>query len=188
MADFDHNLSLADALTEPPPQIEEEVKRDFIATLEAEKFDDVVGETVGKTDYVPLLDDDDPKAGNQETKTKPHADSVPVERKCLDAACAVLNEWKSLGANSTKPVPLENWEGHCIFLEDTSTSCLPKLYSYPPGKQSAMKPDGMKEGGRDGSGLLALGIGAAAASIALSLAEWEGDMASELGCLALVKP
>uniref|UniRef100_A0A8C9MRA8 Microtubule-associated protein 4 n=1 Tax=Serinus canaria TaxID=9135 RepID=A0A8C9MRA8_SERCA len=59
MADLDHSLSLADALTEPPPDVEEEVKRDFIATLEAEKFDDVVGETVDKTDYVPLLDDED---------------------------------------------------------------------------------------------------------------------------------
>lgn len=90
MADFDHNLSLADALTEPPPQIEEEVKRDFIATLEAEKFDDVVGETVGKTDYVPLLDDDDPKAGSQEMKTKPHADNVLVERKYLNTT---VSDW-----------------------------------------------------------------------------------------------
>ncbi|XP_030405599.1 microtubule-associated protein 4 isoform X2 [Gopherus evgoodei] len=80
MADFDHNLSLADALTEPPAEIEEEVKRDFIATLEAEKFDDVVGETVGKTDYIPLLDDDDDaKAGSQEPKNKPHTDGGQVE-------------------------------------------------------------------------------------------------------------
>lgn len=42
------DLSLADALTEPSPDIEGEIKRDFIATLEAEAFDDVVGETVGK--------------------------------------------------------------------------------------------------------------------------------------------
>lgn len=84
MADLDHNLSLADALAEPTPEIEEEVKRDFIATLEAEKFDDVVGETVDKTDYVPLLDDDDDaKAGSQEPKSKPHADGIQVERKCL---------------------------------------------------------------------------------------------------------
>lgn len=48
------DLSLADALAEPSPEIEEEIKRDFIATLEAEAFDDVVGETVGKTDYIPL--------------------------------------------------------------------------------------------------------------------------------------
>ncbi|XP_042330269.1 titin-like isoform X4 [Sceloporus undulatus] len=90
MADLDHNLSLADALTEPPPQIEEEVKRDFIATLEAEKFDDVIGEKVDKTDYVPLLDDDDPKAGNQEAKTKPHADNVQVERKSATGPAAVV--------------------------------------------------------------------------------------------------
>ncbi|XP_033021934.1 microtubule-associated protein futsch-like [Lacerta agilis] len=90
MADFDHNLSLADALTEPQPQIEEEVKRDFIATLEAEKFDDMVGETVGKTDYVPLLDDDDPKPGNQDVKTKPHADNVPAERTSATGPAAVV--------------------------------------------------------------------------------------------------
>lgn len=83
MADLDHNLSLADALTEPPHDVEEEVKRDFIATLEAEKFDDVVGETVDKTDYVPLLDDeDDAKPGSQEPKSKGHVDGIPVERKC----------------------------------------------------------------------------------------------------------
>uniref|UniRef100_A0A8D0LD46 Microtubule-associated protein 4 n=1 Tax=Sphenodon punctatus TaxID=8508 RepID=A0A8D0LD46_SPHPU len=83
MADLDHNLSLADALSDPPPQIEEEVKRDFIATLEAEKFDDVVGETVGKTDYIPLLDDDDAKAGNQDPKSKPHAEGIQVDRKSI---------------------------------------------------------------------------------------------------------
>uniref|UniRef100_A0A8D0HUY7 Uncharacterized protein n=1 Tax=Sphenodon punctatus TaxID=8508 RepID=A0A8D0HUY7_SPHPU len=89
MADLDHNLSLADALSDPPPQIEEEVKRDFIATLEAEKFDDVVGETVGKTDYIPLLDDDDAKAGNQDPKSKPHAEGIQVDRSSA-AGSAVL--------------------------------------------------------------------------------------------------
>ncbi|XP_015684417.1 microtubule-associated protein 4-like, partial [Protobothrops mucrosquamatus] len=84
MADTEQNLSLADALTEPPPQIEEEVKRDFMASLEAEKFDDVIGEKVGKTDYVPLLDDEDgdgggPKAENQEAKAKPRAENLPRE-------------------------------------------------------------------------------------------------------------
>ncbi|XP_061485874.1 microtubule-associated protein 4-like [Rhineura floridana] len=90
MADLDHNLSLADALMEPQPQIEEEVKRDFIATLEAEKFDNTVGETVGKTDYVPLLDDNDPKSGNQEVKTKPHVDNVPVEHMSETGPAAVV--------------------------------------------------------------------------------------------------
>ncbi|XP_074757125.1 microtubule-associated protein 4 isoform X5 [Athene noctua] len=91
MADLDHNLSLADALTEPPPEIEEEVKRDFIATLEAEKFDDVVGETVDKTDYVPLLDDDDAKAGSQEPKSKSHADGIQVEHTSASGPMVVEN-------------------------------------------------------------------------------------------------
>ncbi|KAM4792023.1 microtubule-associated protein 4 isoform 3-T4 [Cyanocitta cristata] len=92
MADLDHNLSLADALTEPPHDIEEEVKRDFIATLEAEKFDDVVGETVDKTDYVPLLDDDnDAKPGSQEPKGKGHADGIPVEHSSASGPMVVEN-------------------------------------------------------------------------------------------------
>ncbi|XP_041103307.1 microtubule-associated protein 4-like isoform X3 [Polyodon spathula] len=59
MADLD--LSLSDALVDsPPPGVEEPVvQTDFIASLEAEKFDDVVGETVDKTDYHPLLDNDE---------------------------------------------------------------------------------------------------------------------------------
>lgn len=74
------DLSLADALTEPPPEIEGEIKRDFIATLEAEAYDDVVGETVGKTDYIPLLDVDE-KTGNLEAKKKPCPDPSQVEGK-----------------------------------------------------------------------------------------------------------
>ncbi|XP_069715222.1 microtubule-associated protein 4 isoform X4 [Phaenicophaeus curvirostris] len=91
MADLDHNLSLADALTEPPPEIEEEVKRDFIATLEAEKFNDEVGETVDKTDYVPLLDDEDAKAGSQEPKSKAHADAIQVEHTSAGGPTVVEN-------------------------------------------------------------------------------------------------
>ncbi|XP_034428912.1 microtubule-associated protein 4 isoform X3 [Hippoglossus hippoglossus] len=58
MAELD--LSLSDALTDAPQtgQVENLVERDFVAQLEAETFDDQVGETVGKTDYIPLLDDD----------------------------------------------------------------------------------------------------------------------------------
>uniref|UniRef100_UPI0037E7B41B microtubule-associated protein 4 isoform X2 n=1 Tax=Semicossyphus pulcher TaxID=241346 RepID=UPI0037E7B41B len=62
MAELD--LSLSDALTDSVPQQGPEslVERDFVAQLEAEAFDDKVGETVGKTDYVPLLDNDDTRA------------------------------------------------------------------------------------------------------------------------------
>ncbi|XP_044032311.1 microtubule-associated protein 4 isoform X3 [Siniperca chuatsi] len=63
MAELD--LSLSDALTDsvPQPGPESLVERDFVAQLEAETFDDQVGETVGKTDYTPLLDNDDTRAG-----------------------------------------------------------------------------------------------------------------------------
>ncbi len=54
------DLSLTDALTDsvPQPDVEHMVERDFVATLEAETFDDQVGETVDKTNYIPLLDND----------------------------------------------------------------------------------------------------------------------------------
>ncbi|XP_025900050.1 microtubule-associated protein 4 [Nothoprocta perdicaria] len=102
MADLHPNLSLADALTEPPPEIEEEVKRDFIATLEAEKFDDVVGETVDKTDYVPLLDDDeDGKGSGQEPRSKAHADAVPGEHPSASGPMVVENGDHGLGNSRT---------------------------------------------------------------------------------------
>ncbi|XP_075996315.1 uncharacterized protein LOC142990414 [Genypterus blacodes] len=39
------------------------LKRDFVATLEKESYDDKVGETVSQSDYRPLLDGKDPKSG-----------------------------------------------------------------------------------------------------------------------------
>ncbi|XP_023264773.1 microtubule-associated protein 4-like [Seriola lalandi dorsalis] len=67
MAELD--LSLSDALTDsaPQPGPESLVERDFVAQLEAEAFDDQVGETVGKTDYIPLLDNDDTRADSGAT-------------------------------------------------------------------------------------------------------------------------
>ncbi|KAJ7406731.1 microtubule-associated protein 4-like protein [Pitangus sulphuratus] len=102
MAELEHNLSLADALTEPPHEIEEEVKRDFIATLEAEKFDDVVGETVDKTDYVPLLDDEDDKPGSQEPKGKGHTDGVQVEHSSACGPTVVENGDHGLADHRTE--------------------------------------------------------------------------------------
>lgn len=39
------------------------LKRDFVASLEKESYDDKVGETVSKSDYRPLLDGKDTKSG-----------------------------------------------------------------------------------------------------------------------------
>ncbi|XP_039512201.1 microtubule-associated protein 4 isoform X3 [Pimephales promelas] len=54
------DLSLTDALSDsgPQPDVENAVERDFISALEDEPFEDQVGETVGKTDFIPLLDTD----------------------------------------------------------------------------------------------------------------------------------
>ncbi|XP_030628950.1 microtubule-associated protein 4 [Chanos chanos] len=57
------DLSLRDAFTDgaPKPGQESVLKRDFVAGLEAESFDDKVGETVGKADFRPLMDGMDGK-------------------------------------------------------------------------------------------------------------------------------
>ncbi|XP_061253612.1 microtubule-associated protein 4 isoform X17 [Bos javanicus] len=100
------DLSLADALTEPSPEIEEEIKRDFIATLEAEAFDDVVGETVGKTDYIPLLDVDE-KTGSSESKKKPCSDTSQVEGTPSSQAAVLANGDHGIERNDVTGFPSE---------------------------------------------------------------------------------
>lgn len=39
------------------------LKRDFVATLEKDSYDDKVGESISKSDYRPLLDGKDTKSG-----------------------------------------------------------------------------------------------------------------------------
>ncbi|XP_065486365.1 microtubule-associated protein 4 isoform X3 [Caloenas nicobarica] len=155
MADLDHNLSLADALTEPPPEIEEEVKRDFIATLEAEKFDDVVGETVDKTDYVPLLDDDDAKPGSQEPKSKAHADGIQVEHTSASGPTVVENG--DHGIEDHRPVfpgaIMDEKLSYKEFLDrndswpvDDRELCLEAQPAFQPVPMAAMDPFGMHRG------------------------------------------
>uniref|UniRef100_A0A8C2AT52 Microtubule-associated protein n=1 Tax=Cyprinus carpio TaxID=7962 RepID=A0A8C2AT52_CYPCA len=57
------DFSLRDAFTDGAPKAAQDslLKRDFVAGLEAQTYDDKVGETVGKTDYRPLLDGMDGK-------------------------------------------------------------------------------------------------------------------------------
>ncbi|XP_042283898.1 microtubule-associated protein 4 isoform X3 [Thunnus maccoyii] len=63
------DLSLRDALggggggVQGGAPAEALLKRDFVATLEKESYDDKVGETVSKSDYRPLLDGKDTKSG-----------------------------------------------------------------------------------------------------------------------------
>ncbi|MBZ3872402.1 Microtubule-associated protein 4 [Sciurus carolinensis] len=110
------DLSLADALTEPPPEIEEEIKRDFIATLEAEAFDDVVGETVGKTDYIPLLDVDE-KTGNSESKKKPSSDTSQIEGTPSSKPTVLANGDHGIEGNDTTGSPTEFLEEKMAYQE-----------------------------------------------------------------------
>ncbi|XP_036886322.1 microtubule-associated protein 4 isoform X4 [Sturnira hondurensis] len=100
------DLSLADALTEPPPEIEGEIKRDFIATLEAEAYDDVVGETVGKTDYIPLLDVDE-KSGHSESKKKPCPDTSQIDGTPSPKAAVLANGDHGIEGSDTAGSPTE---------------------------------------------------------------------------------
>ncbi|KAJ8413258.1 hypothetical protein AAFF_G00092540 [Aldrovandia affinis] len=94
MADLD--LSLSDALTDSVPQSSpgNMVQRDFVAALEAETFDDQVGETVGKKDYIPLLDKDDKKDGSavtpggQKTAQRPEPQGEVRPRLTEQQLCA----------------------------------------------------------------------------------------------------
>ncbi|XP_074053801.1 microtubule-associated protein 4 isoform X2 [Macrotis lagotis] len=112
MADFGNNLSLEDALTDTPPEIEEEIKRDFISTIEAEPYDDVVGETVSKTDYIPLLDDDG-KNGNPESKSKLHLDGGQVECTTPAKPTVLANGDHELEENDTTD-PLQMYQDNIL--------------------------------------------------------------------------
>uniref|UniRef100_K7FWP3 Microtubule-associated protein n=1 Tax=Pelodiscus sinensis TaxID=13735 RepID=K7FWP3_PELSI len=62
----------------------------------------MVGETVGKTDYVPLLDDDDEtKAGSQDPKSKSHTDGGQVESSSAVGPAVVENGDHGIEDDST---------------------------------------------------------------------------------------
>lgn len=54
------------------------LKRDFVASLEKESYDDKVGETVSKSDYRPLLDGKDTKTGELPQAFKGRHEGGPI--------------------------------------------------------------------------------------------------------------
>ncbi|XP_033618502.1 microtubule-associated protein 4 isoform X10 [Fukomys damarensis] len=129
------DLSLADALTEPPPEIEEEIKCDFMATLEAEAYDDVVGETVGKTDYIPLMDDDE-KTGNSESKRKPCSDTSQVEGTSSSKPTVLANGDHAIEGNNTTGSPTQFLEETMAFQEYENSQNWPEDadFCFQPGQ------------------------------------------------------
>ncbi|XP_035299886.1 microtubule-associated protein 4 isoform X2 [Cricetulus griseus] len=123
------DLSLVDALTDPPPEIEGEIKRDFIATLEAEPYDDTVGETVEKTEYIPLMDGDE-KIGNPESKKKPcsdtsQADGIPSSKPTL-----LANGDHGMAANITTGSPTDFLEEKMAYQEYQNSQNWPEDASF----------------------------------------------------------
>ncbi|XP_027787911.1 microtubule-associated protein 4 isoform X1 [Marmota flaviventris] len=123
------DLSLADALTEPPPEIEEEIKRDFIATLESEAFEDVVGETVGKTDYIPLLDVDE-KTENSESKKKPFSDTSQIEGTPSSKPTVLANGDHGIEGNDTTGSPTEFLEEKMAYQEYQNSQNWPENTNF----------------------------------------------------------
>ncbi|XP_017711151.1 PREDICTED: microtubule-associated protein 4 isoform X3 [Rhinopithecus bieti] len=128
------DLSLADALTEPSPDIEEEIKRDFIATLEAEAFDDVVGETVGKTDYIPLLDVDE-KTGNSESKKKPCSETSQAEDTPSSKPTLLANGGHGIEGSDTTGSPTEFFEEKMAYQE------YPNSQNWPEDTNFCFQPE-----------------------------------------------
>nr|XP_012329249.1 microtubule-associated protein 4 isoform X11 [Aotus nancymaae] len=128
------DLSLADALTEPSPEIEGEIKRDFIATLEAEAFDDVVGETVGKTDYIPLLDVDE-KTENSESKKKPCSDTSQVEDTPSSKPTLLANGGHGIEGSDTTGSPTEFLEEKMAYQE------CPNSQNWPEDTNFCFQPE-----------------------------------------------
>ncbi|XP_071068154.1 microtubule-associated protein 4 isoform X4 [Dasypus novemcinctus] len=133
------DLSLADALSDPSPEIEEEIKRDFIATLEAEPFDDVVGETVGKTDYIPLLDVDE-KTGNSESKKKPCSDTSQVEGTPSSKPTVLANGDHGLDGNDATGSPTEFLEEKMAYKEYLNRQSWPEDTNFCFQPEQVVQP------------------------------------------------
>ncbi|KAL1782580.1 microtubule-associated protein 4 isoform X1 [Sigmodon hispidus] len=145
------DLSLVDALTEPPPEIEGEIKRDFIATLEAEPYDDTVGETVEKTEYIPLMDGDE-KTGNSESKKKPCSDTSQVEGISSSKPTLLANGDHGMQGNNTTGSPTDFLEEKMGYQEYQNNQNWPEdaSFCFQPqqvlgSNQSVPHDDGLAE-------------------------------------------
>ncbi|XP_050953760.1 microtubule-associated protein 4 isoform X7 [Labeo rohita] len=163
------DLSLTDALTDSvlQPDMEDKVERDFVATLESEAFDDQVGETVDKSNYVPLLDNDgkDPgtvvENGQQEVQggqnpgtvnpltprkeTKPQTDQQTFGTDLLsDSTSAFPDQWSSQSGppQMTDSSPMAAFTGFSqpSVMSAVITGAAPFQTERPSGVAEAQEP------------------------------------------------
>ncbi|XP_068438226.1 microtubule-associated protein 4 isoform X2 [Clinocottus analis] len=146
MAELD--LSLSDALTDsvPQPGPETLVERDFVAQLEAEAFDDQVGETVGKTDYVPLLDNDDTRADTGATLENGEQEAHGVQKPgCKLTAGGQASTLRPEPQGEVRPRSLDQQQASAADFLSASMAG----YSDPVGSQTS--PAQMMDTGRMGA-------------------------------------
>ncbi|XP_034562238.1 microtubule-associated protein 4 [Notolabrus celidotus] len=148
MAELD--LSLSDALTDSAPQQGPEslVERDFVAQLEAEAFDDQIGETVGKTDYIPLLDNDDTRADSGTALENGEQEAHGVQKPgCKLTAGGQTSVSHPEPQGEVWPRSLDQQQQQALATDFLSASMA--SYSDPLGSQTS--PAHMMDAGRMGA-------------------------------------
>uniref|UniRef100_A0A3P9KKC3 Microtubule-associated protein n=1 Tax=Oryzias latipes TaxID=8090 RepID=A0A3P9KKC3_ORYLA len=149
MAELD--LSLSDALTDSVPQLgqESQVNQDFVAKLEAETFVDQVKETVGKTDFIPLLDNDDNTAdvsaglenGEQEARVQKPSVSQPGDReKTMEVGASPLQAGKPRSIAKPTDVPKDSSPMPQPFCSSLSPGLLDDSWTDQTGILSTAPP------------------------------------------------
>ncbi|XP_078794418.1 uncharacterized protein LOC101173180 isoform X14 [Oryzias latipes] len=144
MAELD--LSLSDALTDSVPQLgqESQVNQDFVAKLEAETFVDQVKETVGKTDFIPLLDNDDNtadvSAGLENGEQKPSVSQPGDREKTMEVGPSPLQAGKPRSIAKPTDVPKDSSPMPEPFCSSLSPGLLDDSWTDQTGILSTAPP------------------------------------------------
>ncbi|XP_029498602.1 microtubule-associated protein 4-like isoform X5 [Oncorhynchus nerka] len=145
------DLSLHDALRDGVPKSGPDslVRRDFMASLEKETFDDKVGETVGKTDYRPLLDGKDGKGssmmpGGQMGTRMPWQEPMGEKHPCpTGQQSAVNSDYLSGPVSSMMGIPGDQWGNQNKGMKDSNIPDSLMGFSQPGMMNMNMGSGGM---------------------------------------------
>ncbi|KAM9459490.1 uncharacterized protein ACWYII_011060 isoform 6-T6 [Salvelinus alpinus] len=145
------DLSLHDAFTDKAPKSGPDslVRRDFMASLEKETFDDKVGETVGKTDYRPLLDGKDGKGssmmpGGQMGTRMQWQEPMGEKHPCpTGQQSAVNSDYLSGPVSSMMGIPGDQWGNQNKGMKDSNIPDSLMGFSQPGMMNMNMGSGGM---------------------------------------------